>query len=116
MRHQKKGKTLDRKKQPREAMLKNMVASLIIYEKIKTTEAKAKAIKPRVERLITKGRKNDLATRRYLMKHLPLQNAVKKVLEVLGPKYQSRKGGYLRITKMNPRPGDGAKLAQIEFV
>ncbi|MFH1225943.1 MAG: 50S ribosomal protein L17 [bacterium] len=116
MRHQKKGKILNRKKQPREAMLKNMAVSLIIYEKIKTTEAKAKIVKPQVERLVTKGRTNDLATRRYLMRHLPLNNAVKKVLEVLGPKYQDRRGGYLRIIKLNPRAGDGAKMAQIEFV
>jgi len=116
MRHQKKGKILDRKKQPREAMIKNLATSLILYEKVKTTEAKAKVIKPIVEQLITRGRKNDLATRRYLLRRLYLHNAVKKVLEVLGPKYQERPGGYLRIVKLGQRQGDGAKIVQIEFV
>lgn len=116
MRHQKKGKILDRKKQPREAMLKNMATSLVLYEKVKTTEAKAKVIKPMVEKIITKGKVDNLANRRYLVKHLYVYNAVKKVLEVLGPKYKTRPGGYLRITKLNQRQGDNAKMVQIEFV
>lgn len=116
MRHQKKGKTLDRKKQPREALLRGLAASLILYEKVKTTEAKAKAVKPLVEKLITKGKENTLANRRYLHKYLYTENAVKKVLEVLGPKYKERQGGYTRIVKLGQRPGDGAKTVQIELV
>ncbi|MFH1172938.1 MAG: 50S ribosomal protein L17 [bacterium] len=116
MRHQKKGKTLDRKKQPREAMLKSLATSLVLYEKIKTTEAKAKAIKPLVEKLITKGKVDNLANRRFLVKELYVYNAVKKVLEVLSPKYKERPGGYLRIIKLGQRQGDGAKVVQIEFV
>ncbi len=116
MRHRKKGKTLDRKKSAREALLRNLAASLIIYEKIKTTEAKAKALRPIVERLITVGRENNLTARRKLLSYLYTENAVKKVLEVLGPKYQGRPGGYSRITKIGPRGGDGAELVQIELV
>lgn len=116
MRHQKKGKTLDRKKQPRQALLRNLAVSLILYEKVKTTEAKAKAVKPLVEKLITKGKENTLANRRYLMKYLYVENAVKKVLEVLGPKYKERQGGYTRIVKLGRRQGDGAPVVQLELV
>ncbi len=116
MRHRKKKFTLDRKKAPRKAMIKNLAASLILYEKIKTTKAKAKAVRSYTEKLITRGKKNDLAARRHLIRHLPLENAVKKVLEVLSPKYKDRKGGYTRIVKLGPRQGDGAEIAIIEFV
>ena len=116
MRHRKKGKTLDRKKAPREAMFRNLAASLIIYEKVRTTEAKAKAIRPIVEKLITTGKENSLTARRKLLRYLYTENAVKKVLEVLGPKYKERKGGYTRIVKIGPRKGDGARIAQIELI
>ncbi|NCO79934.1 50S ribosomal protein L17 [Candidatus Falkowbacteria bacterium CG_4_9_14_3_um_filter_38_19] len=116
MRHQKKGKKLDRKKQPRELMLRNLASSLIIYEKIKTTEAKAKAVKPLVEKLITTAAKGDLTTRRKLIKVLPQPMAVKKALEILGARYRERPGGYTRIIKLGSRQGDGAKIVQIELV
>lgn len=116
MRHRSNVKKLDRKKDPRKALLRSLATNLILYEKIKTTEAKAKTVKPIVEKLITKGKKNDLAARRHLLKYLYVENAVKKVLEVLSPRYKSRKGGYLRITKLGPRKGDGAEIVQIEFV
>ncbi len=107
---------MDRKKQPRQALLRNLAVSLILYEKVKTTEAKAKAVKPLVEKLITKGKENTLANRRYLMKYLYVENAVKKVLEVLGPKYKERQGGYTRIVKLGRRQGDGAPVVQLELV
>jgi len=116
MNHQKKGKKLDRKKQPRELMLRNLASSLIIYEKIKTTEAKAKAVKPLVEKLITTAAKGDLTTRRKLIKVLPQPMAVKKALEILGARYRERPGGYTRIIKLGSRQGDGAKIVQIELV
>jgi len=116
MRHRKKEKILDRKKDQRRALLRGLATSLILYEKIKTTEAKAKAIKPIVEKLITKGKKHDLNTRRELLKYLYLKNAAKKVLEELSPRYKERKGGYLRIIKLGQRQGDAAKIVQIEFV
>jgi large subunit ribosomal protein L17 len=116
MRHRKRGKTLGRKKAPRESMFRNLASSLVIYEKIITTEAKAKAIRPIVEKLITIGKENTLTARRKLLQYLYVENAVKKVLEVLSPRYKDRKGGYTRIIKIGERQGDGAKTAQIEFV
>ncbi len=105
-----------RKKGPRDAMLRNLATSVVLYEKVETTEAKAKAIRPMVERLITRGRISSLFARRTLMKTLYDENAVKKILEVLGPRYAERRGGYTRITKISPRKGDSAKMAIIEFV
>jgi len=87
-----------------------------MHEKIKTTVAKAKVLRPIVEKLITAGKVNSLAVRRKLLAYLPASGATKKILEVLGPKYQERKGGYTRIVKIGPRKGDGAEMAQIEFV
>lgn len=116
MRHRKKGKILDRKIGPRKALLRNLAASLIIYEKIQTTRAKAKALRPFVERLITKGKINTLHARRELLKHLYLENAVRKILEELGPRYKDRPGGYTRIVNIGRRQGDGAEIVQIELV
>lgn len=116
MRHRKTSIKLSRKIGPRRALLKNLAESVVLYEKIETTEAKAKAIKSYVERLITKARTNDLATRRYLIRRLPTNNSVKKLLEVLGPRYKDRKGGYTRVTKIPQRQGDGAKMAVIELI
>ncbi|HLD27682.1 MAG TPA: 50S ribosomal protein L17 [Patescibacteria group bacterium] len=116
MRHRSKKKTLDRKKAPREALLKNLICQVILYEKIQTTEAKAKAVKPLVEKIITRGKTDNLANRRMLIAKLPIKKAVRKVFEVLGPKYKDRQGGYLRIIKIGTRHGDGAEMSQIEFV
>jgi len=116
MKHRHKGKKLGRKKDPRKALMRSLATSLILYEKIKTTEAKAKALKPVVEKLITKSKNNNLATKRQLLEYLYLENAVKKILEELGPRYKDRQGGYTRITKTGIRLGDGAKMVQIEFV
>ncbi len=116
MRHRKKGKVLDRAKAPREALLRNLAASVILYEKVKTTEAKAKAVKPMVERAITTGKKPSLAARRNLMRIFYTEHPVKKILEVLGPRYATRPGGYTRIVKLGTRQGDGAQVVQIELV
>lgn len=116
MRHRVKGKKLDRKKEPREAMLKNLASSIIIYEKVKTTEAKAKAVKPMLEKIITISLNGDLASRRRLIALLPQPMAVKKAMEILGPRYKDRRGGYLRIVKLGKRQGDGADIAQIGLV
>jgi len=116
MRHRKKGKILDRKFQPRNAMLRNMISSVIFYEKIKTTKAKAKAVKPLVEKVITISKKNDLTSRRRLLEILYHKKAVAKALEVLGPKYKERKGGYTRIINLGTRKGDGAEMVQLELV
>lgn len=116
MQHRRKGKILGRTAGPKKALYRNLATSLVLYEKIKTTEAKAKSMRPIIDRLVTKGKKNDLATRRYLLKYLTTEGAVKKVLEVLSPKYATRPGGYTRITKIGQRRGDAAKVVQIEFV
>jgi len=116
MRHRVKGKKLDRKKAPREAMLKNLASSIIIYEKVKTTEAKAKAVKPLLEKVITTAIKGDLASRRELIKILPQKMAIKKVMEILAVKYKERHGGYSRIVKLGNRVGDNASVVQIELV
>lgn len=116
MRHRKKKVTLDRKAAPRKALLKNLACQLILYEKITTTEAKAKAVKPLVEKFITRAKVNTLANRRLILAKLPIKKATQKLFEVLGPKYQERKGGYLRIIKLGQRQGDAAHMVQIELV
>ena len=116
MRHQKKGKTLGRKAAPRKALMRSLATSFIVYEKIKTTKAKAKQVKPIVEKLITLGKKDTLANRRQALKYLYLENAVKKLFEVIGPRVKSRPGGYTRIIKLAPRKNDGAEMATLELV
>lgn len=116
MRHRKKGKTLGRKKAPREAMLRNLATSVVLYETVKTTEAKAKAIKPIVEKYVTKSRDNSLHTRRQLLSYFYDEKAVNKLLEELGPRFKDRPGGYMRITKIGQRQGDAARVVQLEFV
>jgi large subunit ribosomal protein L17 len=116
MRHRRKQVTLDRKAGPRKALLRGLATSVILYENVNTTLAKAKAVKPIVETLITTGRTKTLASRRKLMKYITVESAVNKVLEELGPRYAERKGGYTRIIKLGQRQGDGAEIAQIQLV
>lgn len=116
MRHRRVGKTLDRKAGPRKALLRGLATAVILYEHINTTLAKAKAVKPIVEKLITRGRTKSLHARRELMKTLTHESAVNKILEELGPRYATRNGGYARIIKLSPRKGDGAEIAQIQLV
>jgi large subunit ribosomal protein L17 len=119
MKHHQKGRKLSRKRDQRKALLKNLAAHLILKEKIVTTEAKAKEVRPFVEKLISKSRsakgENNLAAIRYLARYLPVK-ARKKIVEEIGPRYQKRAGGYTRIIKMAPRQTDGAKMAIIELV
>jgi large subunit ribosomal protein L17 len=116
MRHRKSGTTLDRKKGPREALLRSLATSVILYEKIKTTKAKAKAVRPLVERLITVGKEGTVTARRRINSKVYGDNAVKKVVEELAPRYKDRQGGYTRITAIGQRQGDGAEMVQIELV
>lgn len=116
MRHRRSTTTLDRKNGPRRALLRNLATSLVVYEHINTTLAKAKAIRPMVERLITKGKTKTLHARRELLKVLLTEKAVNKILEELGPRYATRPGGYTRIIKLGARKGDGAEVAQIQLV
>lgn len=116
MRHRKKGVILGRKVGARRALIKNLASSLILYERIRTTEAKAKAVKSYVERLVTLAKNPSLANRRLLLRRLPTEGPVKKLLEVLGPRYRERRGGYVRIMRLGLRVGDRAREAIIEFV
>lgn len=97
-------------------MLRNMASSVLIYEKITTTEAKAKAVKPLVEKMITLAKKGGLNAGKEMMSVLPQKMAVKKAIEVLGARYKERVGGYTRITRLGNRAGDGAKVVQLELV
>ena len=95
--------------------MRSLARSLILKEKIKTTEAKAKELSPFVEKLITRAKKGDLASKRILLQSFS-KNIVKKIFDVLGPRYQERKGGYTRILKMGPRKSDGASIVIIELI
>jgi large subunit ribosomal protein L17 len=116
MRHRKVGKKLGREKGPRKALTDSLATSLVLREKIVTTEAKAKAIRPIVERLITRSKVKSVHNKQRLSRVLEDKKAVQKLLDVIGPKYKDRKGGYTRIIKMVRRQGDGAAMAQIELV
>lgn len=117
MRHQKKKVTLDRKAASRNALIAGLAESLILYEKVMTTKAKAKVVKSFVEKLITVAKKNTLAARRDLIAKLYTQNSVKKLMDVLGPRFAERKGGYCRLTLVsNARVGDGAEKAIVEIL
>jgi len=115
MKHGKKGRKLGRQRDQRKALLKGLAANLILKEKITTTEAKAKQVRPFVEKLITKSKANNLAAVRHLAKYLP-DKALKKIIAEIGPRYKTRAGGYTRITKTGPRKTDSAKMAIIELV
>ena len=117
MRHRNSGKVFSREIGPRTALLKGLALDVILYEKVQTTQARAKAIKPVVEKLVTRGKEATLHNRRELLRFFGQQELpVKKILEVLSPRYKSRAGGYTRIIKVGPRKGDGAEVVQIEFV
>lgn len=116
MRHRKTDSILSRPKASREAMLKNMVSSIVLYENVTTTLAKAKVVRSLVDKAITKGKKGDLAARRALIRDLPVKSAVDKVIDVLGPRYAERTGGYTRLTKVGRRLGDAAEMVRIELV
>ena len=116
MRHRKNVKTLDRKNGPRKALYRNLATSLVLYEHVNTTLAKAKAVRPIVEKLVTTSKDKSLTSRRKLVAYLMVEPAVNKMLEEIGPRYSDRQGGYLRIIKLGTRQGDGAEIAQIQFV
>lgn len=116
MRHRKNKVTLDRTKGKRELLFRTLVAGVVLHEGVQTTAAKARAVKPLVERMITRGKTNTVASRRYLMTFFTTEAPVKKILEVLGPKYQARQGGYTRIVKLAQRRGDAAPVVRLELV
>ena len=116
MRHGFRGRRLNRTTEHRKAMFANMAAALIKHEQITTTLPKAKELRPVVEKLITLGKRGDLHARRIAMSKLRDDAMVKKLFEVLGPRYKERNGGYCRVLKAGFRFGDNAPMAVIEFV
>lgn len=117
MRHRKKGKKFNRKTGPRRSFMRNLAGDLIRTGKIETTEARAKAIRPYVERLLTIAKRGTLAGRRLVLARLHNERIAHKLCDEVAPRYADRKGGYLRITKTaKTRRRDGVKIATIEFV
>ena len=116
MRHGKVHRKLGKKPQHRRAMFANMAAALIKHEQIITTLPKAKDLRPIVEKLVTLGKRGDLHARRQAIAEIRDVAMVKKLFDVLGPRYKDRHGGYLRIMKAGFRYGDNAPVAVIEFV
>ena len=116
MRHGNSGRKLNRTASHRKAMFANMAVALIKHEQIVTTLPKAKELRPYVEKLITLGKRGDLHARRQAYAALPDKVWAAKLFDVLGPRYQERQGGYIRVLKAGFRHGDSAPMAVIEFV
>jgi large subunit ribosomal protein L17 len=116
MRHGFRGRRFNRSSEHRQAMFANMSAALIKHEQIVTTLPKAKDLRPVVEKLITLGKRGDLHARRNAMSQVRDEGMVRKLFEVLGPRYKARPGGYCRVLKAGFRQGDNAPMAVIEFV
>jgi large subunit ribosomal protein L17 len=116
MRHQRSGKKLGRDSAHRKALYANLTGALIEHGRIKTTVTKAKAVKPIAEQMITLGRRGDLHARRQAVAFLRSKDVVHKLFTEVGPGFAERPGGYLRIVKLGPRPGDAAEMAYLELV
>ncbi|MEM9280172.1 MAG: 50S ribosomal protein L17 [Pseudomonadota bacterium] len=116
MRHRKQGRKLNRTASHRKAMFANMAASLIEHEQIVTTLPKAKELRSVADKLITLGKRGDLHARRQAISRIRNVEQVKKLFDVLGPRYKERNGGYTRVLKAGFRYGDNAPLAVIELV
>ena len=116
MRHRLNGRHLGRATDHRVAMYRNLVTDLCRYERITTTEAKAKEIRPMAEKMVTLSRRGDLHARRQALRFIYDEKVVKHLFDTIAPRMKDRPGGYLRITKLEPRKGDGASMATIEFV
>ena len=112
----KKGPRLGANPAHQRLLLSGLASSLIREGKIKTTEARAKAVRPVVEKLITKAKKGDLASRRLVLKTIPDREIVHKLFAEVGPQYAARNGGYTRIVKLGFRKGDAAPMALIELI
>jgi large subunit ribosomal protein L17 len=112
----KKGQRLGAGPAHQRRLLSTMAAQLFVHEAIDTTEAKAKALRPYAERLITKARRGDLAARRDVLKDITDRDVVARLFHEIGPRFDDRHGGYTRILKLGPRKGDGAPMARIELV
>jgi large subunit ribosomal protein L17 len=116
MRHNVKGRKLGRTTEHRQALFRNQLASLVESGRIRTTLAKAKELRPIAEKIVTKGKRGSLGARRQVRRWLSQRELVKKLFDEVAPRFQERNGGYLRILKLGPRPGDGAEMALLEWV
>ena len=117
MAHRIGGRKLGRKQGPRLALYKNLTVSILRYERVKTTEAQAKEIRGRVERMITLAKRGDLAARRAVVSEFPNEPlVVTKLFDEIAPKYADRTSGFTRIVKIGQRQGDAAEIVQIELV
>jgi large subunit ribosomal protein L17 len=116
MRHRVAGRKLSRSTGHRRALYRNLVTDLLRYEKIVTTEAKAKEVRSVAEKMITLGKKGSLHARRQALAFVLDKGVVEKVFDDIGPRYEERQGGYTRILRLGPRLGDGAPMVQLELV
>jgi large subunit ribosomal protein L17 len=116
MRHRKAGTKLGRNTSHRRAMLRNLVTSIILEDRVETTVTKAKAARPHVEKMITLGKRGDLSARRQALAYLQTREAVARLFETVAPRYGDREGGYLRIVRSGFQKGDGAETAFIEML
>jgi large subunit ribosomal protein L17 len=117
MAHRIGGRKLSRKQGPRIALFKNLTVSILRYDKVRTTEAKAKEIRGRVEQVITLAKRGDLAARRSVVAQFPNEPlVVDKLFDEIAPKYADRTSGYTRIVRLGQRLGDAAEIVQIELV
>ena len=116
MRHQRTGKKLGRDSAHRKALYSNLAGALIEHGRIKTTQAKAKAVKPFAEQMITLGKRGDLHARRLALAELRSQFVVHQLFSDVAPRFADRPGGYTRIVKLGPRLGDAAEMVYLELV
>ena len=116
MRHLKEGRKLGRTASHRKALLRNMVSSLLEFEKIETTDAKAKELRKVADQMITWGKRGDLHARRQSLRVISSKKIVQKLFDDIAPRFKERKGGYTRIIKVGRRKGDNAPLSIIEFI
>ena len=120
MRHRKRGRRLGRDTGHRQALYRNLTKQLFAHEVIHTTQAKAKSVRPEAEKLITLAKRglagNQVHARRLAMARINDKTIVKKLFDDLAPRYETRPGGYIRITKLGRRQGDGAEMVQMELV
>ena len=116
MRHRVKSQRLGRNSAQRKALLRNLVTSFLEKERMQTTHARAKAVRPVAEKMITLAKTNTLHTRRRALRYIYKKDVVKKLFEDIGHRFTERPGGYTRIVKIGPRAGDGAEMAMIELI
>lgn len=116
MRHRVSGRKFDRASDERRALLRGLVGDLLRHERLKTTEAKAKEVRPIAEKMITLGKDGTVHARRQAMAYINDKDVVARLFADLAPRFADRRGGYTRIIKLGPRNGDGAAMAQLELV